>query len=1257
MNLASLKILAQAPQIVPASPEAAALAKMINYPVNLNTGVPDISVPLYQIESGGLNLPITLNYHAGGFKINELATSVGMGWSLSSDIQISRAINGIDDFDPTKGYISNIKMKAYFSQYGDCIDCGYPFGVGMSDYAIASGEMDGMPDKFNYKLMNKAGSFYFRKTSTGGTGYVIVPVPYDNIKIEYNDRQFIITDTDGTIYTFGTQGILDPADDLAQRGFETSGSGTNTSLDAIITWKCKKIENASRTENITFSYQSSSRVIFDQKSDYIEYYTNDNRCTTGNTSAQNAYNSVDLTGPTNTQDLLTANTNFQRFFELNSPRYIEGSGNFANLTIPYINSQNQFIKKGYAMNTSLGLSAHYSRSTVNRIALSDIQFRGGRVLFLGFGALAEIKILNANNEEIRIYRFFQSFTEPGNLAAAKTYNGQEFSGTNYLDSIQVVNNNKVFSRYSFLYKDKYCFGSHLRGQDAWGYPNSSTREKANDFSFNASTSAVPMQQVVQAIDKILQRCFSPITSTFSIGGSSIAETPDKNYAQRGILKRIIYPTGGFVDFNYEANMYNETVYTSGTESQAVRMGGGLRINSIDYYNGDSMKPVSQKYYRYGELEDGIGLHINKPLRASNGNNYNPFYYSQNITYYNGTAVDALGNPCSDGGCLNFLAKEKVTTYLPASSMNYNYPTGAPIYYTKVTEYQNDMGLNTGKSVYGYYLPEKFQPNYISAQNNVIQGTNIQLMQTDGLMGAQKYLEEYKFENGRFKLIHSKNFEYIKYQKAEQVRVVYSFFKNIYRVSGYNGRSQESLYWDPNYQNGGTHQGRYDDYNSGQYGIAVGRLLLSKETEKWVNNADTLFQRKQFYYDDALYLQPSRIVTSNTVGNEIIKYIKYPYNLAGVDIYDQMKSKNMISVPIEEQVYNNSLSKELSRAKTNFGQINVGPGFISPVSIQKSIKGNLLSTEITFDSYDQYGNLLQVTGKDKLIKSYVWGYGNKYPVAEVSGATYNSVSGLIDITALQSLSNEQQLRNTLSLLRNNLPDAMVSSFTYAPFFGMTSQTAPNGKNKFFDYDGVGRLITEKNHSGYVTMHYEYKETGIVSSLARSAFSSSTPVMQSFGKYCPPFGYVPQNRILLGGTINGPGEVYMFAESAEDALLNGNVSYLETNGDCSESTQTATVTLKQFMNQGGVIPNYVNFDLIQDKSVVSSRRFPYGQQTQSQFYVKQGVYQAGMRHVSNYNGSNLKYYVQPSNGSGFYLKPGDAITFAAGINYDITISNAL
>jgi len=246
---------------IPTSPEAAALSKMVNYPLNLNMGLPDISIPLYTIESDGLKLPISLTYHSGGFNIHERSTRSGLGFSLSSDLQITRSVNGLDDFG-NRGYISNSYVRSHY----DNGSFDYPlFGSStwMNAYRLAEGEVDGMPDKFTYKLLNKSGSFYFMKDNSG-TSYTIVPVPYDNIKITYNDGEFNIVDTDGTSYVFGTTGSVD-LDNLAAKYKEVTGA-------VVTAWKCRIVNNPTNTGTMQFSYQAKAIETYSNRSASIEYY-------------------------------------------------------------------------------------------------------------------------------------------------------------------------------------------------------------------------------------------------------------------------------------------------------------------------------------------------------------------------------------------------------------------------------------------------------------------------------------------------------------------------------------------------------------------------------------------------------------------------------------------------------------------------------------------------------------------------------------------------------------------------------------------------------------------------------------------------------------------------------------------------------------------------------------------------------------------------------------------------------------------------
>jgi len=87
------------PTIVPKSPDAAALAKFGDIPVSPYTGTSDISVPIFTIDARGVKVPISLDYHTGGIRLSEEASSVGLGWALNAGGMISRTINDKDDFE------------------------------------------------------------------------------------------------------------------------------------------------------------------------------------------------------------------------------------------------------------------------------------------------------------------------------------------------------------------------------------------------------------------------------------------------------------------------------------------------------------------------------------------------------------------------------------------------------------------------------------------------------------------------------------------------------------------------------------------------------------------------------------------------------------------------------------------------------------------------------------------------------------------------------------------------------------------------------------------------------------------------------------------------------------------------------------------------------------------------------------------------------------------------------------------------------
>lgn len=93
------------PIIIPPSPNASSLGKYLETPVSYATGIPSISVPLYEIREGNISLPINLSYHAGGIKVEEVASWVGLGWDLNAGGVIYRTMQGLPDDSPN-GYIN-----------------------------------------------------------------------------------------------------------------------------------------------------------------------------------------------------------------------------------------------------------------------------------------------------------------------------------------------------------------------------------------------------------------------------------------------------------------------------------------------------------------------------------------------------------------------------------------------------------------------------------------------------------------------------------------------------------------------------------------------------------------------------------------------------------------------------------------------------------------------------------------------------------------------------------------------------------------------------------------------------------------------------------------------------------------------------------------------------------------------------------------------------------------------------------------------
>ena len=202
------------PSVIPPTPQAAALARYGEYPVSHTTGIPDITIPLYEIDLGGYKLPITISYHASGFRPDDVATPVGLGWVLNAGGAVTRTIMGAPDFHET---VINDTLYRNFNTLNTHMEHLSHNGGNIREMLLtAAGGMeapyDTESDRYTYTMPGESGIFRYSHES-----HEWIPLTATPIRVNRNGDGFVINDTNGVIYTFSEE---------ERTGFCPSGEGT-----------------------------------------------------------------------------------------------------------------------------------------------------------------------------------------------------------------------------------------------------------------------------------------------------------------------------------------------------------------------------------------------------------------------------------------------------------------------------------------------------------------------------------------------------------------------------------------------------------------------------------------------------------------------------------------------------------------------------------------------------------------------------------------------------------------------------------------------------------------------------------------------------------------------------------------------------------------------------------------------------------------------------------------------------------------------
>ncbi|MDR1347342.1 MAG: hypothetical protein LBJ63_02775 [Prevotellaceae bacterium] len=260
------------PALIPPSPQTAQFNRYGEIPVGHTTGVPQIEIPIYTLSTGWIDIPISLSYHASGFRPHDIPSPVGLGWVLNAGGVISRSVEVKGDFEdydemPIKSaaQVDSLKngTKLYNYAGNNWMDFSkYPqwerwYQYFMHKYNTNSPEFDTRSDRYYYNFLGKTGTARYNVDTKELTA-----IPYDPIKIEkVANNSYLITDTKGIKYEFSETeyGFYQGIGNYASGWYLTKITCPGKESEPIVfSYKQGIAYNWSRINSITTIYETTN---------------------------------------------------------------------------------------------------------------------------------------------------------------------------------------------------------------------------------------------------------------------------------------------------------------------------------------------------------------------------------------------------------------------------------------------------------------------------------------------------------------------------------------------------------------------------------------------------------------------------------------------------------------------------------------------------------------------------------------------------------------------------------------------------------------------------------------------------------------------------------------------------------------------------------------------------------------------------------------------------------------------------------------
>lgn len=1104
----SAMMYSQGTGFIPPSPQSFSFVKATNVvSENEHTGSASVSIPLFTYKSNKLSTDISLIYSGAGVKVDDLPNDAGMTWVVNAGGVITRTVNGLID---EKATMRMNKPEAELIQK-TASDCAADEEIRTACYTPQ--QMDTERDIFDFRFGDLSGSFYLDEN--------FIPVFLKNdsdVRIknilpanETDNRKFIgfeLTTKEGIQYIFG--GSIAYWETTASKAMPANPPGDY----AITSFFLKEIQYLNG-EKIFFSYEDTPLVTNSISKIHTRYL----------------YSAGLGTGimPNLDPELIVLT---QTHYTKNKKRIlsISNSENTDVLNFIYSERTDSDFKKylsgiEYKVNNSVFKKIAFDYlfensnppQNIQRFYLTQLNYYNNNV----FEKKYQFNYNNPLDLPARLthgqdmYGYFNGHSENGSLIAA--FFGDATPSAAYLPSILSTFGNRrpdfAFASKGTLKEVIYPTGGKTKFEYEAPKTKALFKTKVNmgeDLFSSGGTSTQLIENL--HFDQTLQ-----FTLTTYSGDASPNHMKIANFTVKDLDSNIqIYANGksyGYApqdsitgSFSVQKNRRYLISFTPRGNAELKYSYShkdpidnfGIRLKSVTHSENNQVSEYKRLYYcpaaLYTAKEEDINesemmivpyvkyatfdeFHENMNMAvtysAHNSTNSSPLYNSRLQERYPVVTTSLGGDHFENGGYQKTFRKDSddaLVRIQPSSGSGYG--AGTP---SSGTGYGGLSIIQALPNFFGTLLNDVYFPakgNRLSF-SGTLQNTKYFVKRNGSIYKNKQVQNQYRYNilKTNPNLFVSKVFNDLTDANCPtgNVQRIANFYMTMYKNYTVDTKIEKETVTDYIDEVPLTLYNNLDDY------WAAENLNTSESAYR------KLITTTNYEYSS---MPNHNQVTRQTITTPENSITETNYKYAHEKNNQLMISKNMIGIPLETTTTQTvgGVTKTLGKTETVYPASLPTPqagNLMLPLSQKSYDKLNSTSsTDITYDKYDEKGNILQYTTKDAIPVAIVWGYHKTQPIAKVEGITYDQLTSSVPVSGIVTASDndaadplqESLLLDALSSFRKQsaLSGKLISTYTYDPLIGVTSITPPSGVRQTYTYDSANRLketgVRGKNSAG-------------------------------------------------------------------------------------------------------------------------------------------------------------------------------------------------